>query len=236
MEASVLVLSINLKDKLQNKNYNIDGVVYSVCDVVFSVSDLVDSILLKQPNVIIVDEAMFNDFTLVAFIKMLRKIINVPIVVIGTNASIACSGCYFVDLNFLLIGLTRVFRKINNALGNNGLLDYGGKQSIYNKLEKYKFSSSLLGYNYLVDAIEECLNKNCHVKNIENEVYGKIAEKYNVSLDSVERNIRNAIKNAKDECHILMADELFNNCYDLKYGGNKRFILNVANQIKNNDI
>ena len=119
---------------------------------------------------------------------------------------------------------------------NFGTINNDMARKIYSKLALYNFSSSLLGYNYIVDAIEECLKQKCHIKNIVTEVYDKIAAKYDVSLDSVERNIRNAIKNAKDECHVLKADDLFNNNYDLKYGGNKRFILNVANQIKNNNI
>ena len=110
------------------------------------------------------------------------------------------------------------------------------EKEIYNKLALYNFSSSLLGYNYIAEAIMVCLIKNCHIKNIEEEIYSIIASKYNVSIDSVERNIRNAIKTAKDECFVLNYSQLFKDNYDLKYGGNKRFILNIANQIKSSNI
>ena len=79
------------------------------------------------------------------------------------------------------------------------------KNKIENELKKIEYNFSYKGTEYLVEAIYILYNikkENLaeHEYNFELEIYPIIAEKYNTSVNTVKRNIRNATDKMYYDC------------------------------------
>ncbi|MBQ7579241.1 MAG: hypothetical protein IJT25_01775 [Clostridia bacterium] len=236
MELKVVILSTKISTKKQGFIIKARGLCYRAVSIVSRVEDLLSVVFKFSPNVVIIDEEIMGEFGTVKLAQFLKQMQKLEIVIISSKTTHADNNLIYVNSKIGVLGLIRQLNKIFSAPSlNNSNANMNIIKQINDELLVYNFSSSLLGFNYIIDAIEETILKKCHIKNIEDEIYNKIATKYSVSIDSVERNIRHAIKIAKDECHILNADNLFKENYDLRYGGNKRFILRIANKIVNSN-
>ena len=73
-----------------------------------------------------------------------------------------------------------------------GKLIQGNKYFI-SQLNYLGFRKNYTGYYYLVDILDILINQGARVKSFSRQVYPIIAEKYNKSECTIERNIRNLI-------------------------------------------
>ena len=106
---------------------------------------------------------------------------------------------------------------------------------ITNSLLKLGFSPKLKGFIYVKEAIYY-YSEISFVSNIRNEVYTKVAEKYNVSITSLNHSIKKAIEEAWYGPAFNRDHELFNcayikTCYPPT---NIEFIANMSECIKLN--
>ena len=88
---------------------------------------------------------------------------------------------------------------------------------IINKINKdlftMTFSPKHTGYSYIVEAIKIIIKKQGIVGSLNNEVYPLIAAKYGTTTSNVERNIRNAIVCAYNNCDNLNYEININNLF-----------------------
>lgn len=61
-------------------------------------------------------------------------------------------------------------------------------------LQEIGMDPTLKGFNYFLEAVEICLNE--HVDTLTKQIYPSIAEKYGTTAQSVERNMRYAVRAA----------------------------------------
>ena len=106
---------------------------------------------------------------------------------------------------------------------------------ITNSLLKLGFSPKLKGFIYIKEAIYY-YSEISFVTNIRNEIYSKVAEKYNVSITSLNHSIKKAIEETWYGTSFNRDHELFN-CAYIKTSyppTNTEFIANMSECIKLN--
>lgn len=82
-------------------------------------------------------------------------------------------------------------------------------KEIKNVLIRLGFSPNLRGYKYLCTAINLTLQDNELINRVTKGLYPKVAEVYGDNTDSVERNIRHAIKVAYNSKKIFEINNIF---------------------------
>lgn len=98
-------------------------------------------------------------------------------------------------------------------------------------LKELCVNPSLLGFNYLKDAIELCLNNKETLNSITKVLYPTIAEKYNTTPSRVERAIRHAIETSWDKIDGDTYHDVFFN--EVERLTNSKYIAYVCNYINN---
>ena len=100
--------------------------------------------------------------------------------------------------------------------------------SVHEALASFGLSPKRIGYKYLQDCVEICLDLNKSFICFKSDIYPLIAKNYNVSLGAVEKSIRSSIKEAYEKF-----PELFNNeSFKLGHPTNNKFINFVIKRIK----
>ena len=96
------------------------------------------------------------------------------------------------------------------------------------------FDSSLVGFAFMCEAIEEVVNSNSFQVNLSKNVYSVIAEKHNVSVSQVDKAIRSLLYNASnyatDLSDVLFPTMIIKNAFVSTK--TKSFITGVADFIK----
>lgn len=208
---------------MQESNYKMLGLADNLGDLIISIID-------NDPDVVVLDLEEFGGA--VSRGKILSAILatyNKQIIVIAQKNCYELRVTHFVNSGYWKVGIIRVLQKISK---NRKKLDSASKPKnvkshITEILLKNRFSPSHLGFNYLSQAIEIMYNARGYVKNLESEIYYKIALAYNTNCKNVERNIRSAI--ACNSCLISR---------NIKLGGkiphpfsNRKIISGFANKV-----
>lgn len=103
--------------------------------------------------------------------------------------------------------------------------------NVENILKELCVSPSLLGFNYLKDAIELCLDKPETLCSITKVLYPSLAKKYETTSTRVERAIRHAIETSWGKIDGDIYYQVFYNEFDKPT--NSRYIAYVCSYIKN---
>lgn len=103
--------------------------------------------------------------------------------------------------------------------------------NVENILKELCVSPSLLGFNYLKDAIELCLDKPETLCSITKVLYPSLAKKYETTSTRVERAIRHAIETSWGKIDGEIYYQVFYNEFDKPT--NSRYIAYVCSYIKN---
>lgn len=91
-----------------------------------------------------------------------------------------------------LLGLAKFLE--TNSWDNSRFDNLSKVQSLLNNLLRdMGFDAKYTGYNYLKQAILLCLEDRSMIKSLSGSVYPLIAQRYNTSVQNVNRNIRNLI-------------------------------------------
>lgn len=98
-------------------------------------------------------------------------------------------------------------------------------------LKELCVNPSLLGFNYLKDAIELCLDNKETLNSITKVLYPTIAEKYNTTPSRVERAIRHAIETSWDKIDGDTYHDVFFN--EVERLTNSKYIAYICNYINN---
>lgn len=100
--------------------------------------------------------------------------------------------------------------------------------SVHEALASFGLSPKRIGYKYLQECVEICLDLNKSFICFKSDIYPQIARNYNVSLGAVEKSIRSSLQDAYKHF-----PELFNNeSFKLGYPTNNKFINFVVKRIK----
>lgn len=107
------------------------------------------------------------------------------------------------------------------------------KTQIVNVLSKLNFKTTLLGYEYIKEALILTLKDRSYIYNMTTKLYPLIAEKYLTTIFNVERNIRHAIEVAWGRSNVNVIDEMFGYTVDIDRGKptNKEFIAMITDKI-----
>ncbi len=95
------------------------------------------------------------------------------------------------------------------------------KFDIYNFLFNLGMNCKYVGFNYIADAVEIIVKKK-QIVNFESDIYLTLAKRYEVLPDSIERNIRTAIKSSYSQSENMK--KLFKN----NMLSNKKFLINLS--------
>lgn len=93
--------------------------------------------------------------------------------------------------------------------------------------------ASLLGHNYIREAILMCCEDPSKVHHITSELYPAVAKKYNTTVSSVERAIRHAIEVAWERGELTLLESLFGYTVSNKKGKptNSEFIALLVDRV-----
>lgn len=94
----------------------------------------------------------------------------------------------------------------------------------------------MVGFPYLVDGIMLTMKNELHVMNMTWGIYVPLAEKYNVTVSSLQRGITNVVDEIWDNAPIREMERLFPGAYigDNGKASNGKFISRIANVVKYN--
>ncbi len=95
------------------------------------------------------------------------------------------------------------------------------KFDIYNFLFNLGMNCKYVGFNYIADAIE-IIAKKKQIVNFELEIYSILAKRYEVLPDSIERNIRTAIKSS------YLQSVNMQKLFKINMLSNKKFLTNLS--------
>lgn len=124
--------------------------------------------------------------------------------------------------------------EINKLLEIQGIdkqIEIDKDLNIESLLKELCVNPSLLGFNYLKDAIEMCLKNQNILSGITKVLYPTIATKYNTSPTRVERAIRHAIDTSWGKITEDIYHQVFFN--ELERPTNSKYIAYVCSYVKN---
>lgn len=108
------------------------------------------------------------------------------------------------------------------------------EQIIFSALMKLGISPNIKGFHYITKAITISLNATTPKLNFSRQVYPVIADYFNVTSNSIERAIGNAIKIGYSRGDAEFADSLFSNTLKGKFDtpSNTLFIAVLTNWVR----
>lgn len=108
------------------------------------------------------------------------------------------------------------------------------KYEVVRLLMDMPFDSSLVGFTFLCEAIQEVVNSNSFQVNLSKNIYSVIATRHNVSISQVDKSIRSLLYNASNYAttidEILFPTMIIKNAFVSTK--TKSFITAVADFIK----
>lgn len=147
----------------------------------------------------------------------------------------------FEDENIVVINKKNYIDKIEQILSNikekkSQNLDKEElecyKQKIIKILIELGITTKYLGYEYIKELVVDIINDKRMLKSFNTKLYPKLAVKYNTQINNIERNIRNAINIARNNCK---NKELYNRiCGKINNTGcpsNKQFITWLVEEV-----
>lgn len=91
-------------------------------------------------------------------------------------------------------------------------------QVISNMLLEMAVPANLLGYDYILKAIELCSEDRSYIRDITKKLYPEIAKCFNTTSSRVERAIRHAVETSFSRLPIDLIEKFFGNSIDPNRG------------------
>lgn len=197
---------------------------------------------IEKYDVIILDIVIPN-MDGVELLEELRKLNKNKKVIVSTSCnsqeiirklSELGASYYFLkpyDLTLLAPRIIEITKKQDNIIID--MDHYNLKIAITKMLHELGIPSHIKGHKYLRKAII-IVYESFEINNVSKEIYQPIASKYNVSIASVERAIRNAIEISWNRGNFDVIEELFGHSLDIDKAKptNSEFIKTLADKLK----
>lgn len=108
------------------------------------------------------------------------------------------------------------------------------RHTLEKELDLMGVRRSMVGYEYLIEAIMICANSKEETIHITNDIYPEIAERKKATTMSVERAMRKAIESAFTVANVKYLHRYYPFPYDDEIGRptNQQFVVNMAKRIK----
>ena len=108
------------------------------------------------------------------------------------------------------------------------------RHTLEKELDLMGVRRSMVGYEYLIEAIMICANSKEETIHITNDIYPEIAERKKATTMSVERAMRKAIESAFTVANVKYLHRYYPFPYDDEVGRptNQQFVVNMAKRIK----
>lgn len=240
-----------IKNIKQQQKYNI----ISICE---NGEDTFNNIIKLKPDIILMNLFLnkFDGFNVLEKLKNYHIKIKSKIIIISTvyNENLVCKGfelgCnYFIQIPFeyslLFSRINEIYNNSNNKVVNQKhfqierkFIDYkdlDGREllegKIVNIIHELCIPSNLKGYQLIIEGIDYCMENKDEIQ-ITKEIYPSISQKHKMSIEKVERNIRNAIEKGWKSVSPIVATEYFGKKSNEKRPTNYEFISTIAEKVK----
>ena len=225
------------KLKVSLRKVNLD--VYYCCEL----ESLMSFIKPNSKNIVFVDKRYSRYKKFISGLMASDYFENCKVVFIDDNMAeyvnfVNNKNRFCIPETKLEIGLSRIITTCELLSFNEGyLIDVCKlKDMLSSYLTQLGFSCKLVGYSYIKQCLEFAVKRNFNLGSLTSDVYGYVANLNSTTRSSIERNIRNAIYQAKEvngfavdgfealqndnisNRHFLavLLDKLENNLYKLK--------------------
>ena len=231
MKIKVLVVDDNEVSVSLMKNYFNNSEV-TIMDVALNGLEAVNLLSDNNYDVILLDLIMpvRDGFYVLDYLKDNK--INIPVIVVTSyNESYALKPFNLDDIKARIIDL------YNNKVNNDSIIELSNKSlqiEVTNILHSLGIPSHIKGYQYIRSGILMVYENPSFIGSITKELYPGISNKFNTSIQRVERAIRHAIEIAWLRGDIDLMEEIFGHSVDIDRAKptNSEFIVTIADKLR----
>lgn len=244
MKIKVLVVDDNEVSVSLMKNYFNNSEV-TIMDVALNGLEAVNLLSDNKYDVILLDLIMpvRDGFYVLDYLKDNK--INIPVIVVSsynesdTIRKVSEYGVKYYALKpFNLDDIkTRIIDLYNNKVNNDSIIELSNKSlqiEVTNILHSLGIPSHIKGYQYIRSGILMVYENPSFIGSITKELYPGISNKFNTSIQRVERAIRHAIEVAWLRGDIDLMEEIFGHSVDIDRAKptNSEFIVTIADKLR----
>ena len=244
MKIKVLVVDDNEVSVSLMKNYFNNSEV-TIMDVALNGLEAVNLLSDNNYDVILLDLIMpvRDGFYVLDYLKDNK--INIPVIVVSsynesdTIRKVSEYGVkYYVLKPFNLDDIkARIIDLYNNKVNNDSIIELSNKSlqiEVTNILHSLGIPSHIKGYQYIRSGILMVYENPSFIGSITKELYPGISNKFNTSIQRVERAIRHAIEIAWLRGDIDLMEEIFGHSVDIDRAKptNSEFIVTIADKLR----
>lgn len=244
MKIKVLVVDDNEVSVSLMKNYFNNSEV-TIMDVALNGLEAVNLLSDNNYDVILLDLIMpvRDGFYVLDYLKDNK--INIPVIVVSsynesdTIRKVSEYGVKYYALKpFNLDDIkTRIIDLYNNKVNNESIIELSNKSlqiEVTNILHSLGIPSHIKGYQYIRSGILMVYENPSFIGSITKELYPGISNKFNTSIQRVERAIRHAIEVAWLRGDIDLMEEIFGHSVDIDRAKptNSEFIVTIADKLR----
>lgn len=244
MKIKVLVVDDNEVSVSLMKNYFNNSEV-TIMDVALNGLEAVNLLSDNNYDVILLDLIMpvRDGFYVLDYLKDNK--INIPVIVVSsynesdTIRKVSEYGVKYYALKpFNLDDIkTRIIDLYNNKVNNDSIIELSNKSlqiEVTNILHSLGIPSHIKGYQYIRSGILMVYENPSFIGSITKELYPGISNKFNTSIQRVERAIRHAIEVAWLRGDIDLMEEIFGHSVDIDRAKptNSEFIVTIADKLR----
>ncbi|MBQ8659876.1 MAG: sporulation transcription factor Spo0A [Bacilli bacterium] len=244
MKIKVLVVDDNEVSVSLMKNYFNNSEV-TIMDVALNGLEAVNLLSDNNYDVILLDLIMpvRDGFYVLDYLKDNK--INIPVIVVSsynesdTIRKVSEYGVKYYALKpFNLDDIkARIIDLYNNKVNNDSIIELSNKSlqiEVTNILHSLGIPSHIKGYQYIRSGILMVYENPSFIGSITKELYPGISNKFNTSIQRVERAIRHAIEIAWLRGDIDLMEEIFGHSVDIDRAKptNSEFIVTIADKLR----
>lgn len=244
MKIKVLVVDDNEVSVSLMKNYFNNSEV-TIMDVALNGLEAVNLLSDNNYDVILLDLIMpvRDGFYVLDYLKDNKN--NIPVIVVSsynesdTIRKVSEYGVKYYALKpFNLDDIkTRIIDLYNNKVNNDSIIELSNKSlqiEVTNILHSLGIPSHIKGYQYIRSGILMVYENPSFIGSITKELYPGISNKFNTSIQRVERAIRHAIEVAWLRGDIDLMEEIFGHSVDIDRAKptNSEFIVTIADKLR----
>lgn len=244
MKIKVLVVDDNEVSVSLMKNYFNNSEI-TIMDVALNGLEAVNLLSDNKYDVILLDLIMpvRDGFYVLDYLKDNK--INIPVIVVSsynesdTIRKVSEYGVKYYALKpFNLDDIkTRIIDLYNNKVNNESIIELSNKSlqiEVTNILHSLGIPSHIKGYQYIRSGILMVYENPSFIGSITKELYPGISNKFNTSIQRVERAIRHAIEVAWLRGDIDLMEEIFGHSVDIDRAKptNSEFIVTIADKLR----
>jgi hypothetical protein len=147
----------------------------------------------------------------------------------------------FKDENILIVNKKNYVDKIEKMLSN--IEEKKSQKLDKEKVEQYRqkiitvllelgITTKYLGYEYIKELVVDIISDKRMLKSFNTKLYPKLAVKFNTQINNIERNIRNAINIARNNCkNKELYSRICGKINNTGYPSNKQFITWLVEEV-----